>query len=146
MQRPGDGSSGIADLELGGARWIGIWLGGVSRNMIRSLRFLPANSAGPAMAAAVLLGSGGWVHGHQDPMGDIHPQVLVMDGKFAIVFNTSQPKQESNYTDEAPVQRMIFTATGHCSLRGTRWSGNARGARLTRWGCTDGRCAWANRQ
>ena len=73
---------------------------------------MPANSAGPAMAAAVLLGSGGWVHGHQDPMGDIHPQVLVMDGKFAIVFNTSQPKQESNYTDEAPVQRMIFTADG----------------------------------
>jgi hypothetical protein len=102
----------VADFELGDGRRIGICLGGVSRNMIRSLSGLAVNSAGAAMAGAVLLGGAGWVHGHQDPRGDIHPQVSVMDGKFVIVFTNSQPNQESNYTDAIPIQRMIYTADG----------------------------------
>lgn len=50
--------------------------------------------------------------GHQDPLGDIHPQVTVMDGKFSIVFNTSLPQDRTNFTDESPVSQMIFEADG----------------------------------
>lgn len=50
--------------------------------------------------------------GHQDPWGDIHPQVFVLDGKFAIDFNSSIPDQEDGYSEGKPVQRMIFNADG----------------------------------
>jgi hypothetical protein len=50
--------------------------------------------------------------GHSDPWGDIHPQVSVVDGRFAIVFNTSLPDRVADYSDEKPVYRMIFEADG----------------------------------
>jgi hypothetical protein len=65
-----------------------------------------------ATVAGALLCLGGVSSGHSDPWGDIHPQVSVVDGKFAIVFNTSLPDKASNYSDGKPVHRMIFEADG----------------------------------
>lgn len=50
--------------------------------------------------------------GHQDPLGDIHPQVSVVDGRFSVVFNTSIPDEPSDYLDTRPVYRMIFEKDG----------------------------------
>lgn len=49
---------------------------------------------------------------HQDPLGDIHPQVSVVDGRFSVVFNTSIPDSPSDYLDSRPVYRMIFEKDG----------------------------------
>ena len=49
---------------------------------------------------------------HSDPWGDIHPQVLVMNDKFAIDFNTSRADQQETFTAARPVQRVIYTADG----------------------------------
>lgn len=49
---------------------------------------------------------------HSDPRGDIHPQVLVVDGKFSIVFNSSHPEKVSEYTEGKSIQQMIYTAEG----------------------------------
>lgn len=48
---------------------------------------------------------------HSDPWGDIHPDVSVIDGHFAITFRSSQPDSET-YSGYHPVQRMIFTSEG----------------------------------
>ena len=58
-----------------------------------------------------LMGSG-FAYGHQDPWGDIHPKISIVDGKFAIEFNRSIPDQNENYSDEKPIQRMIYNADG----------------------------------
>ena len=50
--------------------------------------------------------------GHQDPWGDIHPDVSVVDGRFAVVFNTSLPDKPSEYVEAKPVFRMIFEQDG----------------------------------
>ncbi len=50
--------------------------------------------------------------GHQDPWGDIHPQVKVMDGKFAIDFNNSSRNRDSDYSEEKPLMRVIYNADG----------------------------------
>ena len=49
---------------------------------------------------------------HQDPWGDIHPQVLVIDGNFAIDFNSQIPGKESGYTEGRPTYRMSYTPEG----------------------------------
>lgn len=49
---------------------------------------------------------------HSDPWGDIHPQVSVVDGKFSIVFNSSQPEQTPDFTASKPIHQMIYTAEG----------------------------------
>lgn len=60
----------------------------------------------------ILLSFASTAEAHSDPWGDIHPRVQVMDGKFAIVFNTSQPQRESDSQEAQPLQRMIFTSDG----------------------------------
>jgi hypothetical protein len=57
-------------------------------------------------------GSGGLLHAHQDPRGDIHPQVVARDGKFEITFQTLLPDQVEDFSDEKPQFRMIYTADG----------------------------------
>ena len=64
----------------------------------------------PAFAAiALVVGS---AHGHQDPRGDIHPQVSVVDGRFTITFSSSQPDQRSGFIDRKPLYRTIFEKDG----------------------------------
>jgi hypothetical protein len=65
-----------------------------------------------ASVAGVVFCLTGVSSGHSDPWGDIHPRVSVVDGRFAIVFNTSLPDRVSDYSDEKPVQRMIFEVDG----------------------------------
>ena len=84
----------------------------VTRNMTRILKGLTWNAAPVAVAAVWLLGGAERAFGHADPRGDIHPQVSVMDGMFSIIFNSSRPGDEENFTAAQPVQRMIFTADG----------------------------------
>ncbi len=67
---------------------------------------------GRAVVGSFFCLCGGISHGHQDPRGDIHPQVSVVDGKFAIDFNRSAPDQDGNYSEEKPLQRVIFNANG----------------------------------
>lgn len=62
--------------------------------------------------ACVLLSLISIAEGHSDPWGDIHPQVLVVDGKFSIVFNSSQPEKVSEYREDKPLQQMIYTVEG----------------------------------
>lgn len=62
--------------------------------------------------AWLLAGSPNPANGHQDPRGDIHPQVTVVDGRFSIIFNTSLPEDRENYSDKSPTSRMIFEADG----------------------------------
>lgn len=51
-------------------------------------------------------------YAHEDPWGDIHPQVSVVDGRFAIVFNTMLPDAPSDYLDARPVYRTIYEKDG----------------------------------
>ena len=60
----------------------------------------------------VFLVSVGAALGHQDPMGDIHPNVSVVDGRFAVVFKTSVPDAQADYLESKPVHRMIFEKDG----------------------------------
>ena len=50
--------------------------------------------------------------GHQDPWGDIYPQVQVMDGNFAIVFTSSRQNDLEDYGESKSVQRMIYSPEG----------------------------------
>lgn len=63
-------------------------------------------------ASFLLLGLVEIALAHSDPWGDIHPQVSVVDGKFSIVFNSSQPEQRTDYSEAKPVQQMIFNTDG----------------------------------
>lgn len=49
---------------------------------------------------------------HQDPRGDIHPQVGIVDGKFAILFSNSPPNRDFDATEVDSLHRMIFTHEG----------------------------------
>ena len=52
---------------------------------------------------------------HQDPIGDIHPQVKVENGNFAIYFsNTARENEPSDYdvSSGGPVYRMVYSPTG----------------------------------
>lgn len=64
------------------------------------------------LASALWLVFTGKSHAHQDPWGDIHPQVSVLDGKFAIVFNPMVPDQSDDYSEAKPVSRMIYNPDG----------------------------------
>lgn len=48
---------------------------------------------------------------HSDPWGDIHPQVLVVDGNFAIDFNTQIP-DEIIFAATEPISRVTYTPEG----------------------------------
>jgi hypothetical protein len=48
---------------------------------------------------------------HSDPLGDIHPQVLVVDGNFAIDFNAQIPGEENHAVSESLV-RVTYTSDG----------------------------------
>lgn len=71
-----------------------------------------AGNAIIALASFLLLGLVEIALAHSDPWGDIHPQVSVVDGKFSVVFRSSQPEQVSDYSEGKPVQQMIFNADG----------------------------------
>lgn len=73
---------------------------------------LKAGRAIVALASFLLSGLVEIARAHSDPWGDIHPQVTVVDGKFSIVFNSSQPEQGTDYSEGKPVQQMIFNADG----------------------------------
>jgi hypothetical protein len=64
------------------------------------------------LSGLLLLALAGPAFGHADPRGDLHPQVLVKDGNFAIVFNSSQPEGVESFTGEKAVFRMIYTPEG----------------------------------
>lgn len=71
-----------------------------------------------ASCGRVCLAAGCWwlatvdAPGHQDPRGDIHPQVSVADDKFVVDFQTSVPDEVGAMTATPPLFRMIFTADG----------------------------------
>ncbi|HEY1120651.1 MAG TPA: hypothetical protein VGE67_03590 [Haloferula sp.] len=50
--------------------------------------------------------------GHSDPWGDIHPQVEVVDGNFAITFNTSREDEAFDHTDQKKVSRVTYSPDG----------------------------------
>ncbi len=51
------------------------------------------------------------VRAHSDPLGDVHPRVLIESGNFAIYFNTNSIGY--NYLEgDHPVFRMLFTPEG----------------------------------
>ncbi len=50
--------------------------------------------------------------GHADPWGDLHPQVLVVDGNFVVHFTSSIPGQPDNYTGSQPVFAVVFSPEG----------------------------------
>lgn len=64
--------------------------------------------AGAMLSLAIAAPAGA----HSDPWGDIHPQVLVVDGNFAIDFNSHLPGGEANYTATESLCRMIYTPEG----------------------------------
>lgn len=75
------------------------------------------------LSTMLLTGAGA----HSDPWGDIHPHVTVKDGNFSIVFNSSIPGEDSDYTDSKPVVRTIHSPEGklvaprHRLLRQRSW-------------------------
>ena len=76
------------------------------------IKTLPVIAFGKFVIASCLWVGAGLAFGHQDPRGDIHPKVSVIDGKFAIDFNTSMPDQDGNYSEEKPILRMIYNPDG----------------------------------
>jgi hypothetical protein len=54
----------------------------------------------------------GRADGHQDPVGDIHPQVLVKDGHFAIVFQSPRQDQSEGLSGRYNVVRTIYSPEG----------------------------------
>ena len=67
---------------------------------------------GATLVFGIQLSGAGRATAHSDPWGDTHPQVQVVDGKFAIVFNSSLPDERENFTDEKKVFRTVYTAEG----------------------------------
>jgi len=65
-----------------------------------------------AWLCALILTGVEWAAGHEDPLGDLHPQVLVMDGNFAIVFNTSMRDDRQDFTDTKKVFGMVYSPEG----------------------------------
>lgn len=49
---------------------------------------------------------------HSDPLGDIHPVVKAMDGKFSVVFSSQLPGEKSDYTTKDSVSRVIYNLDG----------------------------------
>lgn len=66
----------------------------------------------PVIALVLVFITSSESNAHSDPWGDIHPQVTVEDGKFAVIFNTSLPEKESDYTNAKPVSQSIYTPEG----------------------------------
>lgn len=58
------------------------------------------------------LGASCKLHAHQAPPGDIHPAMVVREGKFEITFHHSNPNAFTDDTDAIPPYRMIHNADG----------------------------------
>jgi hypothetical protein len=65
-----------------------------------------------ACAAWLLLHFPGALFAHQDPWGDTHPKVSVVEGKFLIVFNNRLPDDPNSDVDERKVFRVIYNPDG----------------------------------
>jgi hypothetical protein len=59
---------------------------------------------------AALLLAGGTARAHQDPRGDVYPQVRVEKGNFAIYFSCNDERRDSD--DESPILRVIYSPGG----------------------------------
>ncbi len=59
-----------------------------------------------------ILGAGNSLQAHEDPWGDIRPNVVVRDGRFEINFRSVLPDDDPNRDEAKELYQMIYTKDG----------------------------------
>jgi hypothetical protein len=77
--------------------------------MTAALSFLSRPGCVPSIVASFLL-TAGTARAHEDPRGDVHPQVRVEKGNFAIYFSSNDERGDADA--EPPTLRVIYSPAG----------------------------------